>query len=151
MIQRIQTLFLLGAVIVSGLYLLFPLAEIVDGETIYQMSALNLVNLDTNEVIGKVYSLGILSGVSALISLMAIFLFKNRKLQMRFCMYNLLVLLALIAISAYYLYSLTGEYSDLVHIEIYAMLPVIALVLNWLAFRSIRKDEILIKSMDRIR
>lgn len=97
-------------------------------------------------------SLGILigAGVSGLLSLISIFLFKERTFQ---------ILLAAIS-SLLQLFSVIGwcflTVSNAGKLNEFAPGPglyvsMAGIILIWLATRAIRKDEALIKSMDRLR
>lgn len=80
-----------------------------------------------------------------------IWLFKHRSLQMRvasFCMILLVFWYIAYGIICFYLLSPTVNlYSP----RMAAALPAAALVLLYLAFRGILKDEMLVRSLDRLR
>ena len=80
MIQRIQTLFLLGAVVFLVLMLFMPLAEILteDGVT-YTVLSKGLQKED-GQVVVATWPVFILVLVSAALLFFNVFLYKNRKL-----------------------------------------------------------------------
>lgn len=90
-----------------------------------------------------------LAGIAAIGS---IFLFKNRKIQMRLTLLSLLVTVAGIVWSfIFYSQALKALSDQTYKDELGRFLPLLALVFMTLAYRFIRKDEKLVKSMDRLR
>ena len=86
------------------------------------------------------------------LSLVAIMLFKNRKSQYRLTMTTLFLTIGFIFLEYYVIEDFkkdnviqTGSY------QIAALLPVVMVILLILAARGIRKDEKLVKSLDRLR
>jgi FtsH-binding integral membrane protein len=125
MLQRVQTIYLFIASIVTiGLgYMSYEL-----GNPIYYFG---------------LFGLGI-------ILIANIFLFKNRKLQI---MLNRLVcigLIALLGLSFYESEILSGE-KQFSEKDIKLALPVISIVFLLIANKYIKRDEALVKSVDRIR
>ncbi len=83
----------------------------------------------------------------AVISFIAVFLYKNRSLQMKFCSLNLIVTLAALAYIAFQY--LNYEAGSTIGVgPFFLILPVIGSIL---AKRNIKKDDDLIRSVDRIR
>ena len=71
---------------------------------------------------------------------------------MRLCVFNIILLFGLVGLiyffTKYILNDLEGVSS---HFEWPVVIPFIAIILNYLAFKRIQKDEILIKSYERLR
>ena len=91
-------------------------------------------------------------GGLALLSLVAILLFKQRQLQLRIIAINYLIVLAVIVFM--YWYSLhidyfEGQSND--EFQLMALLPLALLFFNYLAGRGVKKDIKLLRSMDRLR
>ncbi len=152
MIQRIQTLFLLGAAAVLALMLFMPLAEILtkDGVTFEAMSR-GLVRQD-GEVIVETWPVFILVLVTALLLFLNIFLFKNRKLQIRFCVYGIILAFGMIGLMYYFWVVIFRQLDvDSYWLRMALIFPVVSIIFTYLAFRGIRKDEILVRSLDKIR
>lgn len=154
MIQRIQTVYLLFAEIVIGVLFFVPFAEIAAKEgSIYRfdIKGIFLEGVQKNEIIYSSLPLIILWAISLFLILATIFLFKNRILQMRFATINILILIGLCVLIFYYVWSgariLSGHY----YLTVYIVFPVIAAILIYVAIRAIRKDELLVRSIDRIR
>ena len=136
MIQRIQTVYLLVVILISGILPFW-------------------VNLwsDTggNEIFAKNEILvSIAFYASAVLALIAIVLFKNRKNQFVMNRLNLILNLFLLGFFVYRSLNLSGE--TLVSEKGIGMLiPVVSIVFLVLANRAIKKDEDLVKSVDRLR
>jgi hypothetical protein len=113
-------------------------------------SSVSEIKID--EQINMVY-IAIFAMVSVIISIFSIFQFKNRMLQMKLGMFNTLIIIG--TLGCVFLGIRKGktflpamENDDFM---IGFLLPVIALILNVMANRFIRKDEKLVKSADRFR
>lgn len=134
MIQRIQTVYLLGSLLLSVLMLQYP----------FYISG-------TIEIGASNIFLFLMTILLAILHLPAIFLFKKRQLQKVFC-YMLIMDLALyILISLFITRAETELWFDISNFRIGASFPVASILLSYLAIRGINKDEALIKSMDRLR
>lgn len=94
-----------------------------------------------------IYALFIASGI---LSLVNIFFFGNRKRQMLYNVINIFLNIVLVGLLVYRLYTLPGDGISSEK-DIGLILPIISILLLWLANRSIIKDEKLVKSVDRIR
>jgi hypothetical protein len=91
-----------------------------------------------------------LFSISALLALITIFLFKNRKLQFVLGRVNILLNFVLVGVFVYGLLSLPGEKS-FSEKGIEMLLPIISIVFLVMANKAIKKDEDLVKSVDRFR
>jgi Domain of unknown function (DUF4293) len=150
MIQRIQTLFLLVASLLSALLMLMPFAN--------ANADLGLVNLDllpmkkilsVKEIILLPQILNILVGALAFYS---VFIFNNRRKQMGFCLVTSFCALVLFASLFFvdYIVVLEGK-SSASHFTWVAFVPIIQFGLIFIARIFINKDEQLVKSADRLR
>ena len=143
MIQRVQTIYLFLASIVSGgLIFVFNLWNTIK-EKIF------VVDLFSKEVIAlKVIPFMFI--MSAILSIIAIFLFNNRKLQFVIGRVIILINLFLLGLLIYLSLTLSGE--TLVSEKGIGMfLPILVILLIVLANKAIKKDEDLVKSVDRLR
>jgi len=145
MIQRIQTIFLLLAALSFGALFLLPMAT----------SSVSTAHFMADQVYGVQDHLALLSiAIFAIgVSVLAIVLFKNRKLQRRLVF--LIIILAIAqAITAYFLLKMDLGDSILtagLHMQPGMFLPFLGIVFSILAGYYIGKDEKLVKSMDRLR
>ena len=87
---------------------------------------------------------------SALLSIVTLFLFKNRQLQFVLGRLNILINLFLLGILIYLSQTLSGE-ALVSEKGIGMFFPVIVILLLVLANKAIKKDEDLVKSVDRLR
>jgi hypothetical protein len=85
------------------------------------------------------------------LAFVTLLLFKFRKLQLRLSMLTLLLLIGEVILIAYYLYYVIAKYDVSVLFSLKITYPPVAAVLMYLAFRAILKDELLVRSYDRIR
>ncbi|MBK7475784.1 MAG: DUF4293 domain-containing protein [Haliscomenobacter sp.] len=147
MIQRIQSLFLfLGGGLMLAV-LGFPFAT--TGSAIAGSAYFNdaVFNVRDNVALLVVY------GLSGVLALAAIFLFRNRRLQMRMAISSAIMGVLAIGLTILFFWqdSKALESLALVRNGISAYLPVLGLILLFLAYRYIGKDEKLVRSMDRLR
>lgn len=136
MIQRIQSIYLLlAAIIAGGLPFVFNLWKNVSDIIVY--------------AINQPLILGLFIG-SAIMSLAGIFMFKNRKSQFVINRLNIILNFILLIVLVYQSLSLSGE-TEVSEKGIGMLLPIISIVLLVLANKAIKKDEDLVKSVDRLR
>ena len=136
MLQRIQSLYLLMAAGISvGLIFMFPIWETTGGSKVYAY----------NELLYLMLFLG-----SGALSILSIFMFKNRKLQFVLGRLNIISNFFLLGFFVYQSLNVSGE--TLVSEKGIGMfLPIISIVFLVLANKAIKKDEDLVKSVDRLR
>ena len=143
MIQRIQTIFLLLASVVSGgMIFVFNLWNNLK-EKVF---ALDLFLREST----LLKLIPILFLLSAIVSFISIFLFNNRKLQFVVGRIVILINLFLLGLLIYVSLTLPGEVS-ISEKGIGMFLPILAILLIVLANKAIKKDEDLVKSVDRLR
>ena len=87
---------------------------------------------------------------SALLSLTSIFLYKSRQTQFVLGRLNIILNFILLGLFVYRLLNLPGEPANSEK-GIGLLLPVFSIVLLALANKAIKKDESLVKSVDRLR
>lgn len=144
MIQRIQSLFLAISVAISIATFVVPLGEKMDNEG--KMQTLSLMG---DSVQGMNYGLILINILVLVVGITAIFNFKKRALQMKLCRLGSLISIALLVLAFYASESLVGEGKVLFLTGIY--LNALQPVLFFIARRFIHKDDLLVKSADRIR
>jgi len=89
--------------------------------------------------------------VIPLLSLVAILLFKNRKIQMFIVMSVIVFASGLFATYCYTVYSVITEYKSSVIPGLKMVIPIFILIFSYLAYVGIRNDDRLVKSYDRLR
>ncbi|MCF3109518.1 DUF4293 domain-containing protein [Niabella sp. CC-SYL272] len=138
MIQRKQTLWLLLSVISAGLTFKFPFYNgTVTGTE-------GLAGADMNAA-SNIW-LTLLTGAIAALGLITIFLYKNRKLQLQLTFLGLVASVGLIALYVSYMKAFqTGG------IAITAILTLLVVAGFFFALKGIRRDQKLIRDLDRLR
>lgn len=136
MLQRIQTIYLLlAAGISTGLIFVFHLWITNEGVNVY--------------VKDDVLYLGLFLG-SAVLSVVTIFMYKNRKSQFVMGRLNIILNFILLGFFVYQSLNVSGE-TAVSEKGIGMLLPIVSIVLLALANKAIKKDEELVKSVDRLR
>lgn len=152
--QRIQTLYLLAATALMVVFTLSPFASFSGDGNIYTMSAMGLESFD-GELMYRLPHLIIVAILAALLPFANIFLFKKRMLQVRLCVVQIVLALGVLAIVGVYYYlgnrTFGGAAGGDSSLRIVCALPIVSMVFDFLALKAIFKDEMLIKSLDRIR
>jgi hypothetical protein len=137
MLQRIQTIYLILAFVVTGvLPFIIPLWKMSDGKEYLFMQ-------------NQVYV--ILLGLSTTLTLLSIISYKKRQNQFVIGRLNIILNLILLGLFVYRSLNLSGETLAVSEKGIGMFLPIVAIVLLVLANKAIKKDEDLVKSVDRLR
>ena len=140
MIQRQQTLWLILATAAAALTFKFPFAT---GEEIDKNTTMKQL---VETTAGNNFFTLILTIASAIISTITIFMFKDRKMQIKLCLLGLLIAIGILAL---YILDMNKLISGTP--AIWALLPIVVIVSYFMAFRNIRKDQKLVKSLDKLR
>ena len=142
MIQRKQSLYLfIAALLNAGVFYfdLYKTHTMVNGaDTLGQLR------------VSDHYPSLLLALVMTLLPFITIFMFGNRKRQMRMSFVSILAVISFITLTLSRVTRITPPPSSGSY-WIGAVLPVIAVVFLFLAILGIRRDENLVKSMDRLR
>lgn len=155
MIQRIQTLYLLAVAALTGVLLFVPLADFADGGSEYRLFAFGLRDAAGETVVPTLY-MGIVIALAAALALLIVVLYKRRMVQLRLCVAEAVLLVGaqIFAVIHYLLAARMVESFSAFHTQSFRFaiaLPVAALILDLLAARAIFRDEMLVRSLDRIR
>jgi peptidoglycan/LPS O-acetylase OafA/YrhL len=136
MIQRIQSIWLLLASACAFLSLKF---SFYDGTYASNNTYHQLTGTDNAKLLIATCLVGALA-------LLTIFLFKNRKLQLRLCIAG--ILLDILLLVLYFIE--TKDFSQGTY-NLSVLLPAAVVILFFLAARSISNDEKMVKDSDRLR
>lgn len=132
MFQRIQSLFLtLAAGMVISLFFL-PLIEFVDNTTITFWEY----------VPTRIFIL-----VTSVLSVIALFSFKNRMFQIRLCNLNTLILIGF----QIYLAVLFFKREPEMIYTLYAVFPIVSAILTFIGMRYVARDEAMVIASKRLR
>jgi hypothetical protein len=136
MLQRTQTVYLLLAAGVSaGLIFVFHIWITEQDVVVYAK----------DELLYFALFLG-----SAILSTVAIFMYKNRKSQFVMGRLNIILNFILLGFFVYQSLNISGE-TAVSEKGIGMLLPIVSIVLLALANKAIKRDEDLVKSVDRLR
>ena len=159
MIQRIQSIWLLGAIICSGLLFLMPFFQLIPADGVqtstYSVTVLKTVAMKTNhqQVIMLNQPLLLLNSVLIILSLITIFSYQKRIRQVQYCNLLLLLFVGLILLIIY-------SWKQVASLEPFQLnimpgwgsaLVVSSMVCVFMARTYILKDEALVRSADRLR
>ena len=136
MIQRIQTIYLvISAIIMGALFMWFPVVLGKDGSLI----------MERNEPLffGLIF-------VSIALAIISILSFKKRQMQFVLNRLNIILNFVLLGVFVYRLLTLSGE-TIVSEKGIAVLFPIISIVFLVLANKAIKRDEDLVKSVDRLR
>lgn len=156
MLQRIQTLYLLIVVVTMSLTLFLPSMRAISPEGIdYALSTLRgfyPIEQGGFHLSGVTMWLTITNIVILLIALFTIFMYKWRIIQIRFSIFNMVLLIGYYAIFFFTRYVILQQNTmDSTTFSWPIILPLISAILTYLALRAIGKDETLVRSLDRLR
>lgn len=153
MIQRIQSVWFFLASLINGLLLLpsiFLYRDVRPGGT----GIPGMASVQTREfMLGTSTHLALLllAALITLLPLIAIFLFKNRKQQRGLASLAIVGCIGFVAAMVMIIQNFNRTDAGDAYLVPWPALPVAGLVLIFLGIRGIRKDEKLLKSLDRLR
>lgn len=153
MIQRIQSLYLLLALLLIESLFFMDMALFASDNTNYILTHLGIFEITSkgmNMVMPSI-ALNILLWITSIALVVTIFLFKKRVLQIRIAGLSLGLLAGLTGLIFFFGKSGAKELSAELSFTWSIIFPIIAIVLVIMAIRAIGKDEALVKSLDRLR
>ena len=152
MLQRSQTLFLLLAFVFSLLLLTGPLAVILveGGEILIAHSG--VFDREGNDLGVATWPLTVFFMLVTALSFFNIFFYRHRIRQMRICIYMIFLNVGMVGIIYYYIWYIKDQFEGLQNIfQWRIVIPPIVIILLYLAYRRIKRDELLVRSYERIR
>lgn len=155
MIQRVQSVYLLLTTVLSVLFLNGNMLRFTDASgNVIGMTISGILKYhagSASENPGGLLPLVILVFLTAVISFLAVFLFRNRKLQVRITAVALFLAFSVVLTAAVYAIFVMRKFDAEILWSIKMALPVLMVIFLFLAYRGIRKDDELVKSYDRLR
>ncbi|MFO7864594.1 MAG: DUF4293 domain-containing protein [Salinivirgaceae bacterium] len=152
MLQRIQTLFIFIAIVLTPVLFLFPIAQFsADAQTVI----FKIVSLESQQgvLLVATYPLLIISGLLAFLLIFQLVNFKKRIRQMQTGKAIIWLSVIWYVVAAIYVYNYFGTidiiYNTTPHLALFV--PVLLIVFVAFANKYIKKDEDLVRSIDRIR
>lgn len=155
MIQRIQSLYLLIISLLSSLLFGGSILTFISSSGAFiKITFANIVKSTEGtglEVIEKLLPLSVIIVLIPLVSLITIFIFKKRKIQLRLALF-LIILCSLLVIALIHSSVIVISKQNASLVAGFKMIvPIANLILSFLAYRGIKKDDLLVKSYDRLR
>jgi cation transport ATPase len=157
MLQRKQTIYLFFAGLITVILLFIPFGTFFIEETpCFEYNAFAVKTISEQQVILHPIGNALMLMATSVLSFITIFLYKNRKLQLKLISINMLVILAAI-FTIIYVYpnfmfpknmNLTDTRLEYNYVIVISFISAIGL---YLAKKAITKDEAMIRSADRLR
>ncbi len=154
MLQRIQTVYLLIALILSILMIFFPLLEINHDMIDYQLRFRGLVEVAEkgNTLVQIHVFLSAIMVIIPFLTLLTIYAFKHRIVQIRVAIFNAALMLGYYALYFLIRHTIIQQFPGAAtHITWPIIIPAINVILTILAIIAISKDEVLVRSLNRLR
>lgn len=161
MIQRIQSIYFLISILIGGALFFIPLASVetsvLEGvavpEDIVQLYTRGYHSLQERLYeLMPTYMLITALALHIVVTLAALLLYKNRSLQIKVAAGAAVTMIAFFGMMFYYAEAMV-EVTKAAGVDygLGTFLPGISLILIWMALKAIKKDDELIKSVDRLR
>lgn len=154
MIQRIQTLYMLIAMILAMTCLCLPIGTFIPNEIREPVVMYNLGMLSgtaTHEFDFSTCVMLIILLAACSLTLMTVFMYKNRRRQAMMCGVAIVMLVVWYVLYVVFGITKSDAFNARFSIRMAAALPAVSLILTVLARRAILKDEALVRAADRIR
>jgi hypothetical protein len=155
MIQRIQSVYLFIIALVSSLFISGSILNFTNGSgTVFSVTFASIIKSTEGqglEVIEKLYPITVLIILIPIISLITIFIFKNRKIQLKLAIFLILLCTLLVIALIHGSIIIISKFGATITPGYKMVLPLVVLILSVLAYRGIKKDDQLVKSYDRLR
>ena len=151
MIQRIQSIYLFFVAILGICLIFIPYAEMSKLQMLFGLSGIYYVK--TGVFATTTVYLLILNALIIVLSMVILFLYKNRKMQIKLSnvLISLLLIMMLLFVVVMYLIPTSLKISAEPSFRIGFIIPIIAILFSFMARRGVAKDEALVRSADRIR
>ncbi len=153
MIQRIQSVYLLMVIICCIVASLFPLFQAVTTDAVYELSIVKTsytIQAKTS-ILSINYSLISITIFISILSIITLFRYSNRSLQIKFINIVLMLVLLFMGVLFFEYRQLVSLSAANVNISYSLIFVPIIIVLLFLARSGIKKDDALVRSADRLR
>lgn len=144
MIQRIQTLYLLVAEVLTAILFFSNLATFLtsDGqEIVLKYKGIYQVKDDILEKMVNAWPLAVILIATAIVGFFVIFLYRRRMFQIRVCFFAMFLNFGVLVLLAYYIYSIAVVGESTMALSVVDSFPLLSIVLYYLAYRGIARDE----------
>lgn len=154
MIQRIQSIYLVISIVILSLLFSNPVAEIIISDSLYLIFKFSRIESLSGSDFSSIsaWPVPVLLIAIILIELATIFLYNFRILQMRLCVFNIILKFGLVGMIYFFTKWTLNHMNGNDSIFLWPiMIPFVSIILTYLAFKGIQKDEKLVRSYDRLR
>lgn len=153
MIQRIQSVYMLIVEILLIVCLCSPVGRFVsNGNVCAVMNNLTLRDGKGAVLSYSLWALCTIISIAIVTTLLAIFLFRKRMRQIRFLIFNTILMIGYCIAYIAFIFVLKGQFEGASFTPTaFVAIPVVAIIFNWLAIRAIGADEMMVRAADRIR
>lgn len=148
MIQRIQSVYMLVATILGTMCLCMPVGRLTMADGLGTLTNLRLT-LTTGESTNSPWALFAILLFATVLNLITIFAYRNRTWQMRTLVVAILFMIGYYAFFVFYVWVTANGLNF--RPTLASSFPLIMIVLDYMAFRRVLKDEMLVRSLDRLR
>lgn len=139
-IQRIQTVYLLLAAIVTAVFAFVPVINVLNPD--------GVVEISFNSLHFGAWTM-VLEMLIVILAIIAIFKYRDLKTQIRLTNVLMLLIVTLIIVIAIMMWVLHDKL--IMQFTPYIVMPFVALILVWLAKKGIKHDKKLLADSERIR
>jgi hypothetical protein len=155
MIQRIQSVYLFIIALQSSLLIPGSFLNFTEKTGSVISVSFNAVVRDNagkaTEMVEKLYPLAVIIVLIPVFSLVTIFFFKKRKVQIQLSRFLIFLAGILVIAFIHISFMIASKFDAVIIPGLKMILPVLILIISILAYRGIRKDDLLVKSYDRLR
>lgn len=153
--QRVQTVWWLIAIIALLFFAVYDFTYYSVSTRPFELLQHNSLGIYSSNIgyIYHTYAVAVLVSISILLSLLSIFIYKMRPYQIRLSILNIFILLGILGVWVYSVYSFTSIHEGIKFegISLWLSMPLVAIVAQLLATRAVVKDELLIRMSQRLR
>lgn len=150
MLQRIQTVYLLIASALMLVAVVTPLAVFSQSGQPVTFEAMGLYQDDA--IINSTWGLFAIGAISSILALLTIFLYKTRMVQIRVSIFNIVVMIGFYLYFGFLFWKINPEAGlQFQKVGVGIIMPIISIILTVLAIRKIGADEMLVRSLNRLR
>ncbi len=151
MIQRIQSLYLLVAIVLQSLSLVLNWSTYLLEDSYYTLTGLSS-SFEAINAMPLVFGIT----VSIILLIVVLLQYKNRARQMQLANIAIIQLLLVMGLFSWIHYNLINSIKvDLPEMEIgygvAVIFPLVSILLVWMAKKAVKKDDDLVRSADRLR
>lgn len=151
MLQRIQTVYWLLAVLLVLLWIFFPYAVIESPAGSFSLFASGLRSDLDRQFLFFGWGTVCLGAFSVALLLITVFSYRRVHVQLRLSVFSALLLVGLVLLEVYYVYFSRVETEGIWRVNFTFWFPLLAACFSMLGFRGVRRDQAFIRRMERLR